>query len=82
MMLPFIPDWLIKYPLKNIDFLKQVKSSITIFHGTGDEVIPFDSSEVLQSVNPNAVLIPLRGTSHRRAIFHDEFENKVSQLLI
>ena len=78
---PLIPDWLIKYPLKNIDFLKKVKSAVTIFHGTRDEVIPFDSSERLKEVNSNIVLIPLKDTSHRRAIFHDLFEKRVSQLL-
>ena len=78
---PLIPDWLIKYPLKNIEFLKNVKSTVTIFHGTRDEVIPFDSSERLKEVNSNIELIPLKDTSHRRAIFHDLFERRVSQLL-
>lgn len=79
---PLIPDWLIKYPLRNIDFLKNVKTAITIFHGTSDRVIPYDSSETLRAINSNIELIPLKNTRHRSAIFHNLFEARVSQLLI
>ncbi len=80
--MPFIPDFLIKYPLDNSKFLESVEENVTMFHGTADELIPFDSSERLASIDPqNFQLIPLSGTGHRRAIFHQAFSQGVSRLL-
>lgn len=79
---PVIPDFLIKYPLRNELFLTEVKCPVTLFHGTRDEVIPFDSSEQLAQLQPDLIsLIEIRNTGHRRAIFSSEFRNGVRRLL-
>ncbi len=79
---PVIPDFLIKYPLKNEEFLKDVKCPVTLFHGTRDEIIPYDSSEQLAALQPDLIsLVTVKNTGHRRVIFSPEFRNWVRKLL-
>lgn len=76
-----VPDFLVKYPLNNQKYLADVKCPIHLFHGTTDEVIPYDSSIFLSKVNPLINLITLNGTGHRGSIFHhlvrDELKNSI-----
>ncbi len=66
----FIPDFLVKYPMDNAQNISSALCSFTLVHGTRDEVIPFDSSEQLSSIDPDRVqLIRLEGVGHRQAIF-------------
>lgn len=76
-----IPDFLVKYPLNNQKYLKDVTCPITLFHGTLDEVIPYESSVTLARINPSAKLISLDGTNHRGSIFSDLFRQTLSQIL-
>ena len=75
----FVPDFLVKYPLDNLSNLKNVASSITIFHGTADRVIPYDNSLQLKTEIPKIEMITLDGTSHRRSIFHDKLRRRFSK---
>ena len=78
----FLPNFLVKYPLNNKAHLADVRCPVTLFHGTDDELIPFDSSEILQAVNPNNIqLVPLEDVGHRRVIFDERFRAKVRALL-
>lgn len=79
---PFIPDFLLKYPLKNHQFLESVKCPITLFHGTNDEIIPFDSSERLQAINPDQIqLVKMKGESHRGSIFNRSIRQQAKNWL-
>ena len=80
--LPFIPNFIVKYPLRNSQYLQKVKCPVTLFHGTRDEIIPYDSSEQLQQINPqNIALVTLQGEGHRGAIFNGLFRRQVSDIL-
>lgn len=80
---PIIPDFLLKYKLRSNEFLKDLKIPITLFHGTNDNVIPYDSSKKLLAINPNFIeLVTLKNESHRGAIFNPTFKNTVRKLLI
>ncbi len=71
-ILPIIPDFLVEYKLDNGSHLKDVSCPVSIFHGTEDEVIPYDSAEELKRTFPEKVeLMTLHETGHRRAIFHN-----------
>ena len=77
-----IPDFLVKYPLNSIENLKKVKCPVTLFHGTHDEVIPFDSSKQLAAINPkNIKLVTLAREGHRGAIFNDLFRRRFRELV-
>lgn len=79
---PFIPDFLVKYPLRNDYWAPKVKVPITLFHGTEDEIIPFDSSEKIQALNEErATLIPLEGVGHRGALFSDLFGRRLKEII-
>ncbi len=76
---PFIPDFLIKFPLNNKKHLSMTESPVTIIHGTGDEVIPYEASVNLKNAFPEKVdLVTLRGAGHRRSIFSDEIREVLS----
>ncbi len=78
----FLPNFLVKYPLNNKAHLADVRCPVTLFHGIDDELIPFDSSEILQSVNPkNIQLVSLEDVGHRRVIFDGRFRSSVRDLL-
>ena len=78
---PLIPNFLIKFPLNTEKMIANVACPISIFHGTADEIIPYDSSEKLASKAVNATLTTLEGTGHRRTIFHDRVRREVGRVL-
>jgi len=47
---PFLPGFMLKYPLKTIDYLQDVSCPVFLIHGTEDEVIPFQESEKLKGL--------------------------------
>lgn len=78
---PFIPDFLVKYPLNNKEHISEAKCPITIFHGTEDEVIPYDSSEDLKKVFADKIdLVTLTNTSHRGSIFHGAIRSAMGRI--
>lgn len=80
--LPFIPNFIVKYQLKNKDWIAQIEQPITLFHGTEDQVIPFNSSERLQAIKPQSIqLISLSGESHRGALFNPIFKRQLAEIL-
>ena len=78
---PFIPNFLLKYHLRNDKNIMQVKCPITIFHGTADEVLPYDSSVKLKVLRPEIELLTLEGTHHRRTIFHPIVNTTIKKYL-
>lgn len=79
---PFLPDFLIKYPLRSNLWIPKIKTPITIFHGTKDEVIPYDSSEKIKVLNSALIsLIPLEGVGHRGALFNDLFRRRLGEII-
>ena len=79
---PFIPNFLIKFPLNNKRHLAQLTCPVTIFHGTEDEVIPYESSTNLKSLYPDKVrLVSLQGAGHRRSIFHGAIREELAATL-
>ena len=79
---PFVPDFLIKYPLNNQSHLSRLNCPVTVFHGTDDEVIPYDASEDLKRMYPQKIeLIKLPSTGHRGAIFHSAIRSTLGRYL-
>ena len=79
---PFIPNFLIKFPLNNKKHIAMTNTPVTILHGTEDEVIPYDASLDLKKSFPEKVdLVTIRGAGHRRSIFSDEIREILSEIL-
>lgn len=79
---PVFPDFLIKYPLRNSYWMPKIKMPVTVFHGTEDELIPFEAAEEIQTLNRQlTTLIPLEGVSHRGALFSDQFQQNLKKII-
>lgn len=79
--MPFLPDFLLKYPLRSYDCLKNVQFPVTLLHGEYDEVIPFACSERLQALNPKLFKLVKIPDGHRGVVFSDIFRETVRKLL-
>lgn len=76
-----VPDFILKYPLNNEAHLAAANCPVTVLHGDRDDLIPYTMAEQLKEAAPDRVeLIPLPGTSHRGAIFHDLFRQTVFRI--
>lgn len=42
---PYVPSFLLNYPLESHTYVAKAKSPVAIFHGNADETIPFDSAK-------------------------------------
>lgn len=50
---PFLPyKWLVRYPLRSGEYIKNVKSPVTILHGKKDTIVPFASGKKLSEAAP------------------------------
>ncbi len=78
---PFAPSFLMKYQFRTDENLKEVKCPVTLLHGTKDEVIPFESSEVLYQLFPKTTLVPLQGVGHRGVIFDISIRKAVKEMI-
>lgn len=80
--IPIVPNFLLKYPFCNNKNLAKTKCPIYIFHGTEDELIPYDSAERLAQIRPNETqLVALEGTGHRGAIFNRRLGREFTRIL-
>jgi len=80
-LVPFLPDFLLKYPLRSSEYLKKVEAPVTLFHGTRDDVVPFESSEQLQALRPDRFTLVSMDEGHRGVIFSPVFRQAVQRLL-
>jgi alpha-beta hydrolase superfamily lysophospholipase len=62
---PFVPEWLVKYPVRTEAVIGEVKSPILIFHGDRDTVIPESESERLKMrAKTPTELVVVAGAGH------------------
>lgn len=85
---PFLPrsviKMILKYPMRTDLFLENVNSSICIFHGTSDTIIPYDSSKKLESKfkeTKNIELYTIDGAEHNTITQTFGYNHKLDRLL-
>jgi uncharacterized protein len=62
---PYIPGFLLKFPMRTDLALPQINNPIYLIHGTADEVVPYDSSEkLLPLIRTSKELISIPGGAH------------------
>ncbi len=67
---PFLPDFLMRFDLPNIEFIESVTCPISIVHGTKDNVVRYKFSKALKEKFGDKVkLITSEGQNHRGIIF-------------
>lgn len=79
---PFVPDFLRKFKFETDKYIVKVKSSIYIFHGNKDQVIPYDNSIRLQKLlKPTDKVFILDGQDHLGINENSDFEEKLKNIL-
>jgi alpha-beta hydrolase superfamily lysophospholipase len=72
---------MIRYSFPVNENLKKVRSPITIFHGTKDEIIPYQNSKRLKQENEGIELITIEKGKHNNLWGYSSFQNKLDSLL-
>jgi pimeloyl-ACP methyl ester carboxylesterase len=79
---PFVPGFLVRYPMPTNELIRQVKAPIVLFHGEQDEVIYFGSSLKLKALlKPTDRLIALPGAGHNGMTDNPLYQQEIAKLL-
>lgn len=71
---PYIPvRWLNRFPLSNAAHIASISCSVHLIHGTGDRIVPYRSSVLLQALNPAAKLYTVAGGDHSDLKLFEEY---------
>jgi uncharacterized protein len=80
---PFYPNFLKKFEFETNLNITKVKSPIYIFHGSSDQLIPFENSLKLKKLlKPNDQLFELKNQDHIGINENSEFQEKLKLILI
>jgi pimeloyl-ACP methyl ester carboxylesterase len=80
--LPYVPLFLLKYPLRSDQWIRKVHCPIYFFHGTQDDLIPYDSSERLRAYSTAPTqLIPIVGGGHGDLATFAVYQTALDQIL-
>ena len=82
--IPYIlPAFILKYPLKTNEFLKESKTPITIFHGEEDRLIPIHHAKKLtdELKNKKFNYYPIEGLGHHGILKNYVFLDKMDSIL-
>jgi fermentation-respiration switch protein FrsA (DUF1100 family) len=86
--MPYLPRFLLplllKYHLRTDQWIVKVRSPIHIFHGTEDELVPYDSSLRLLKLlkdKLDAHLIPIEKGKHNHLFYHPTYQSELDEIL-
>ena len=87
-LIPYVPRFLIppllKYHFRTDQWIVRVDAPILIFHGTKDELVPYESSTRLLKLIKNkrdTLLISIENGTHNHLHFHPKYQNALSLIL-
>jgi pimeloyl-ACP methyl ester carboxylesterase len=79
---PFVPGFLVRYPLPTNELIQQVGAPIVLFHGDRDEVIYYESSLKLKALlKPTDKLVVLPGAGHNGMTDNSLYQAELAKLL-
>ena len=61
---PYVPQLVLRYPLRTDELLPLVKSPVLLIHGDSDMLIPASHSKTLKALVPQARLLLVKGAGH------------------
>lgn len=79
---PWVPPFVLRYPLKTNELLPQIHSPILLLHGDSDKLIPIAHSKHLLALNPDAHLVEIEGAGHGDIHNFDKYTNTLKQALL
>lgn len=81
---PFLPvQWLLKYKLPSHEYIQEVRCPITIFHGTDDRVVPYDSGKRLFESIPlqEKKMYTIENGRHNNLVQFDVYQKGMDEAL-
>ncbi|MCI1190127.1 alpha/beta hydrolase [Hymenobacter sp. DH14] len=79
---PFVPGFLLRYPMPTNELITQVSAPIVLFHGDRDEVIDYNSTLRLKALlKPTDRLVVLPGARHNGMTDNSDYRREIAQLL-
>ena len=79
---PFVPGFVLRYPMPTNELIGQVRAPIVLFHGDRDEVIPASSSRRLKALlKPGDELVILPGAGHNGMSDNPGYQREIARLL-
>ena len=78
---PWVPGWLVRYPLRTDQALARVRSPVWLIHGDADEVIAYAHSERLHALVPGSQLRRVRGAAHNDLQDFDAYRRAMLEAL-
>ncbi|HEX8330784.1 MAG TPA: alpha/beta fold hydrolase [Hymenobacter sp.] len=79
---PFVPGFLVRYPLPTNEVIQQVSAPVVLFHGDRDEVIYYESSLKLKALlKPTDKLVVLPGAGHNGMTDNPLYRRTLAELL-
>ncbi len=79
---PFVPGFLLRYPLPTNELLGRVTAPVVLFHGDRDAVIDHQASLRLQALlKPGDQVIILPGAGHNGLTSNPEYRRELARLL-
>ena len=81
--MPYIPLFLLKYPLRSDQWIGKVRCPIYLFHGSNDGLIPYNSSERLQAYSSAPTqLIRIDGGGHANLVSFAVYRTALDRILL
>jgi len=79
---PYLPNSiLLHYQFKTNKFLPKIENPIYLFHGTEDEMVPYNSSERLEKLSDNITLFTIKDGSHNNLNTFIEYHIHLKKIL-
>jgi uncharacterized protein len=79
---PFLPSFILKYPLRSDLKFKKITCPIYLFHGANDGLIPVENSEKLYKLRPkNTQRVVLQSIGHNGLDMHPDYRAKLDSIL-
>jgi len=78
----FLPDFLVRYPLRTDLAIPEIDEPITIFYAGDDQRLPLDRSiRLTQLLDENDEYLILEGQGHNGVYFNRELQEKMAEIL-
>ncbi|MDO7845234.1 alpha/beta fold hydrolase [Hymenobacter sp. M29] len=79
---PFVPGFLVRYPLPTNELITKVQAPVVLFHGDHDEVIYYQSSVRLKALlKPADRLVLLPGAGHNGMTDNPYYQRELARIL-
>ncbi|RYZ94863.1 MAG: alpha/beta fold hydrolase [Moraxellaceae bacterium] len=78
---PWVPSFILRYPLKTNEFLPHINVPILLLHGTQDKLISIEHSRRLLTLNPHARLVEIDGAGHNDIHNFDVYTDTLKKML-